>query len=196
MSVSIRNRHAAGQVDVRVIAAVLVLLAVALAAFFLLRPESAIEPVPAPAPVSDAPPLETVEPAKTEEERGDSARDVIAQLRAAADGPDYAEAHARAREFLAEGRKADAQILYFFAARGGYAPAAFELAGMYDPAHFDADASLMDEPDPFQAYRWYGEARDAGYADAEDRLVRLLAWAEDAAAAGDPAAEQLLLLGE
>ena len=72
--------------------------------------------------------------AATEEERGDSAREAIAALRAAPGGVDYDEAHRRAQEFNAAGRVADAQLMLFFAARGGHGPASFDLATLYDPA--------------------------------------------------------------
>lgn len=157
------------------------------------RPEPEPEPVPAPGP---ARPLETVEPAESPAERGDTARDVINDLEAAAGGPDYAEAYRRAEAFHSQERLADAQLLYFFAARGGHAPAAFTLASFYDPNHHSQDASLMDEPDAFQAYKWYRAADDAGDERAATRLDELRAWAEEAAAAGNAEAERLLLQWE
>lgn len=189
------RRRANGQVNVKVVIAVAAAVAIALAVYFMTRTETQVEPVPAPDSATQRP-LETVAPAKTKEERGDTGREVIARLRAAPGGADYAEALARAREFLSDGRKADAQLLYFFAARGGHAPAAFELGEMYDPAHFDADVGLMDAADPFQAYRWYVTARDGGHDGAAQRLQALRAWAESAAATGDADADRLLLQWE
>lgn len=143
--------------------------------------------------LSDPRPLQRVAPAETEEERGDQARRVIEDLQAAPGGPDYADAHARAQVFAEQGRFADAQLLYFFAARGGYGPAALELARSYDPTTFDEVQSLMDAPDAFQAYRWYQEAERAGVEAASARLAQLRAWAEGAAGSGDQEAERLLL---
>jgi TPR repeat protein len=178
-----------GETNTRLLIVVAALVIVLVVGFVLLRPKP--EPIPEPGR-----PLETVEPAQTAEERGDSAREIIAELQADADGPSYAEAYARAGEFLAEGRLADAQLLYFFAARGGYAPAAFDLAAFNDPNHFETASGLVTAPDPFQAYRWYTAARDAGDERAAGRLDALRAWAESASSAGDGDAERLLLQWE
>lgn len=109
---------------------------------------------------------------------------------------DNARAYARAQAFHAEGKLADAQLLYFFAARGGYAPAAFDLATFYDPNHFSTQSSLMKEPDPYQAYKWYRQSLQLGIHDAEARLAKLYVWTEGAADSGDMKAEQLLMLWE
>jgi TPR repeat protein len=178
-----------GKINTRVLIVLAVVVIVLIVALFLPRPQP--EPVPEPGR-----PLETVEPAKSAEERGDTAREIIAQLEAAPDGPDYAEAHARAQAYLAEGRSADAQLLYFFAARGGHAPAAFDLATFNDPNHAGTAAGLVAAPDPFQAYRWYTAARDAGDERASGRLETLRAWAESASGDGDTDAERLLLQWE
>lgn len=107
--------------------------------------------------------------------------------------PDYAAALDQARSLRAEGKMADAQLLYFFAARGGYAPAAFELAELYDPLHFDGTTSLMEQPDPFQAFKYYQQASQAGFDEAAGRLEALHDWAQQAAEEGNLDAEQLLL---
>src|SRR5690606_35830469 len=101
-------------------------------------------------------------------------------------------AFAEAEAFRAEGKLPDAHVLYFFAARQGHGRSAFELASIYDPLHFVPDNSLMDDPDPFQAFRWYTTAREAGIAEAADRLDALRRWATDAAANGDAEAERVL----
>ena len=181
-----RNR---GLIDMRVLIAVVVVAIVVLLAFFVFRPKP--EPIPEPGR-----PLEAVEPAESAEERGDTAREIVARLQANTGGPDYAEARARAQEFQADGRLADAQLLYFFAARGGHAPAAFDLATFYDPNHYAAASSIVAEPDPFQAYRWYAAARDAGDDRASERLDALRAWAESASQSGNDDAERLLLQWE
>ena len=193
-----------GQIDRRLLAGIAVLiLLVVVAGVYLLNDKP--EAVPVPEPVSSPetvtvvdPPrvLETVEPAKSEEERGDSAREVITELRKNPAEVDYAQAYTQAQEFQAAGNFADAQLLYFFAARGGDAQAAFELANLQDPNHFSAEAGLMDKPDPFQAYKWYRVARDAGDPRAATRLAELRSWTETAAAENDPDAARLLTIWE
>jgi hypothetical protein len=180
-----------GEINTRVLIGIgaVVVAIVAVVVVLSLRPEP--EPIPEPGR-----PLETVEPAQSAEERGDSARDIIAQLEAAPGGPDLAEAHARAQEYLAAGRSADAQLLYFYAARGGYAPAAFDLATFNDPNYAETESGLVAAADPFQAYRWYTAARAAGDDRASTRLEELRAWAESASGSGDSEAEQLLLQWE
>ncbi len=194
LTAACRRRHCRGRIDNRllVIIAIVALLVIIVAVFWL-KPEPEPEPVPAP---DSGRPLESVTPAESPAERGDSARDIIGELEAAADGADFAEAYRRAEEFLSQGRMADAQLLYFFAARGGHAPAAFSLATFYDPNHHSPESSFMDEPDPFQAYKWYSEAHEAGDQNAATRLDELRAWAEQAAAAGNADAERLLLQWE
>ena len=190
------SASSAGQIDRRLLAgiAVLVLLVVAAGVYLLYgKPEPLPVPVP---PVESSRVVETVAPAESKEERGDSAREIIAELRKNPAGIDYAQAYTRAQEFQAAGNFADAQLLYFFAARGGHGQAAFELASLQDPNHFSAEAGLMDKPDPFQAYKWYSVAREAGDQLAVARLAELRTWAEAAAAAHDPGAEQLLLQWE
>lgn len=135
-----------------------------------------------------------VEPA-TELERGDTARELIADLQEQRP-PDYARAYEAGREFQAENRLADAQLMYFFAARGGHGQAAFQLATMYDPNHFATASSVMPEPDPFQAYKWYSQARETGVADADPRLAALRDWTEQRAAEGNMEAERLLIQWE
>lgn len=147
------------------------------------------------APSPTAPPGEGVAPPA---ERGDAARETIAKLReAAADGQvDYDAAFEEAEAHRREGRLADAQLLYFFAARNGHARAAFELGTMNDPLHHDPSTSLLAEPDAFQAYRWYSQALDGGVREAADRLDALKRWANEQAAGGNAEAERLLLQWE
>jgi hypothetical protein len=185
-----------GQIDRRLLAGIAVLVVlVAGAGIYMLYDKP--EPVPVPEPVVDTPRvLETVEPAMSGEERGDSAREIIDELRNDPAGIDYELAFARAQEFQAAGNFADAQLLYFFAARGGHGPAAFEFASLLDPNYFSAEDGLMDKPDPFQAYKWYIRAREAGDQKADARLTELRSWAEAAATANDPEAARLLMQWE
>ncbi len=131
-------------------------------------------------------------PPITGPERAEDARAVIDQLEGAPT-PDYDAAFSDAERFQREGQLADAQLLYFFAARGGHAQSAFALATMNDPLHHSASTSLLPQPDAFQAYRWYTSAQDQGLEAAQARLDALRTWARDAAQAGDAEAERLLL---
>ncbi len=124
--------------------------------------------------------------------RAESAREIIAKLQSA-DHVDYDAAFEQAQHFQSQGQLADAQLLYFFAARNGNGQAAFALARMNDPVGFDPKASLLTKPAPFQAYKWYTVARDQGVQGAAERLQQLHSWADKAAANGDQQAEQLLL---
>lgn len=162
----------------------LIIAAVALIIFALFFLPDSTEPVPAPG---------TPSPATTADQRGDSARDLIADLQAGGGTPDYAAAYDKAQQFREAGQLADAQLLLFFAARGNHAPAAFELGALYDPTRFSAGQSILNKPDPFQAFKWYTQAREAGNATAGARLAELRSWAEQAAQAGDQEAQRLLL---
>ncbi len=129
-------------------------------------------------------------------ERAEDARGVIADLERGG-SVDYDAAFSRAQEFQQAGQLADAQLLYFFAARAEHGPSAFALATMNDPAHHSPQSSLLPEPDPFQAYRWYTVARDHGMTQAAtERLDALREWARSEAAAGNAEAERLLLQWE
>lgn len=197
MNEKLMRKVSRGAADTRTVAAVVVVGLLILAAVYFFWPEPEVEPVPSPAQAPgsmvEPPPLQVVEPAKTGEERGDSAREVIAELKAATGATDYQQAYARAQAFQADGHYADAHLLYFFAARGGYGPAAFDLGETYDPNHFQQDQGLMDGPDALQAYRWYKQALASGVEPAAGRLTQLRVWAEEPSRAGDVKAEQLLL---
>jgi len=131
-------------------------------------------------------------PATSKQAVPDIAREVISEQQQE-QAPDYAATLEQARSLRQEGKLADAQLLYFFAARGGYTPAAFELGELYDPLHFDVSSSLMEKPDAFQAFKWYQQAAQAGDGQAVTRLEELHDWAHQAAEEGDLDAEQLLL---
>lgn len=177
-------RAVAGNSQIYMIIVIIAILVIAVAAWvFFIRPSgSAVELTAPPPPTS-------------RQARPDSAREVISALKDST-SIDYAAAYESAGEFFDSGELADAQLLYFFAARGGNGPAALALAAMYDPVDFDASKSLMDEPDIFQAYKWYGKALEAGETTAAGHLNALRAWTEQAAANGDQKAEQLLLQWE
>lgn len=175
------ERGAASQRAVIVVGAVIVIAL----AVWLFYPRPVTDTVPETGGIG--PGAET-----TGEERGDSARELIAELQAAG-SPDYDAALERGQAFEEQGRLADAQLLYFFAARAGHSQAAYELGEMYDPTSFSAETSLMEEPDAFQAYKWYTQAYEGGVEAAEPRLAELREWTERESEAGNIEAEQLLL---
>jgi TPR repeat protein len=125
-------------------------------------------------------------------ERAADAREFIAEVREQTPET-YADAYERARQHQEEGQLADAQLLYFYAARGGHPDAEFALAQMNDPNHHEAATSLLEEPDAYQAYKWYSAALEHGSREAQARLDALRQWATTAAAEGNPEAERLLL---
>ena len=161
---------------------IIVVIALLIAVYFLFIRSSSEQVTPGSVPPT------------TSEERGDAAREVIAELKEEKTPKDLATAYEQAKEHRAAGRLADAQLLYFFAARSGHTPAAFDLATMYDPAYFNSDTSVMNKPDPFQAYKWYKQARDGGQAQAEARIDALKDWATQAARDGDANADRLMML--
>lgn len=128
-------------------------------------------------------------------DRGDTARETIAELRddSVAGETNYDEAYSQAEAHRQDGRLADAQLLYFFAARNGHGPSAFRLAEMNDPLYHDPATSLLPRPDAFQAYRWYSQALEGGVDEAAGRLDALRQWAENEAQAGNAEADRLLL---
>jgi TPR repeat protein len=145
--------------------------------------------------ITSTPPPVIPPPVTSKQARPDNARAIINDLNEQ-QSPDYTVALDRAHEFREAGQLADAQLLFFYAARGGYAPAAFELGEMYDPNYFEISSSLMDKADPFQAYRWYRQAQQSGNQEAPQRLAALQVWANEAAANGNGEAERLLLQWE
>jgi TPR repeat protein len=125
-------------------------------------------------------------------DRAEDAREFIADIREA-NPESYSAAFARAEEYQEDGRLADAQILYFYAARGGHPDAEFKLAEINDPNHHASATSMLAEPDAYQAYKWYRAALEHGSPRAQDRLDALHDWAMKAAAQGNSEAERVLL---
>jgi hypothetical protein len=117
---------------------------------------------------------------------------------AAPTGADAAldDAFEQAVAMQADGKLDDAQMLFFFAARQGHARSAYQYAEMNDPLHHTPGGSLLPEPDPNAAFRYYQVALESGYEAAAERLDALHQWTIDAAAAGDLDAEMLLLQWE
>jgi hypothetical protein len=127
------------------------------------------------------------------ERPGEEARALIERSRQGDQDPDLESVYRRAEGFIADGKLTDAHLLLFFAARRGHVLAARELGGMYDPIYFSTTTSIMDEPDPTQAYKWYRRAADGGDDIAQLRLLALKAWVEQAAKQGDEGARLLLM---
>jgi len=126
-------------------------------------------------------------------EPGLEARRYIRSLRDRGAPWPFDELMQKASVYLNEGRLADAWLLYFFAAREGHPEAMMTLAEQSDPNLFQPDSSLLDRPDPVQAWKWYSRALDAGFEPARQRLAALRDWAGQAATRGDREAEILLL---
>jgi hypothetical protein len=124
---------------------------------------------------------------------GARARALIAAMRAKGAREDLDAVFREAGQSLKDGRVADANLMYFYAARRGHAPAAFALAGLNDPLLFDKGQSLLGKPDVAQALKWYRMAAGAGHAEAQMRLQALESWVDAEARAGDPEAERLRL---
>jgi hypothetical protein len=124
---------------------------------------------------------------------GMRARQYIQQLRSAGEPYPLSQVFDKAQKYRHEGSLADAHLLYFFAARESHLPSLMVMAEMSDPLLFRAENSLLDQADAIQAFKWYRMAAELGQPGVDDRLEALRGWANDAAAAGDSQAEQLLL---
>ena len=126
-------------------------------------------------------------------DRGDNAREVIERARSGGKAPDLAAIHARAMEFFRAGQLADAYLLHFFAARRGHGPSIVRLGEMSDPLQHLKIGSVLDEPDPDQAFKWYSKALNLGVSGAKERLADLRAWVKSQSDKGDPNARRLLM---
>jgi hypothetical protein len=182
----------AGKGEVRVLLAV---AALAVLGWYLLSPSPPTEKQPAAAEHPVAPESAgngAGHEAAADSGRGDLARAVIEELRRQ-ERPDLSQIHERAERFHSVGLLADAYLLYFYAARQGHAPSALALGGMYDPETFGRKPSVLAQPDPAQAHKWYVAAANAGDPVGKRRLAELRARVERAAAKGDSDAGRLML---
>lgn len=173
-----------------------VILLGSVGAYYLLRDETK-PPPEAQGPVRQLPdsharPTLPSQPAQTQP--GDQARMIIEKLRQQEGTLDLSAVYAEADRFRAAERPVDAHLLHFFAARAGHAPSARLLAEMYDPIYFSSSSSVMDEPNPAQAVKWYRKAIEGGDELAKTRLEGLKVWVEKVAQQGDPEAQRLLML--
>jgi hypothetical protein len=150
------------------------------------------QPVPLPLPpVREEQSLE--EPDSAPQREGDTARSIVAELRADNTQPEPGELFARAEQLQSEGQLEDAYLLYRLAARQGHPQAALVLGTQADPAFYATETSVLPEADPQQAYKWYSAAAETGNEEAAQRLQTLRAYVEQAAADGDAAAARLML---
>lgn len=134
----------------------------------------------------------TVTPPPASTVPGASARELIRESRAGGGTPDVERLFPIANGFQRDGRVTDAHLLYFYLARSGHSESARLLAEMYDPLHYSSTSSMMDNPDPEQAWKWYSQAARAGDTIASERLEELRQWARDASARGNEQAGKLL----
>ncbi|MEJ2456506.1 MAG: hypothetical protein P8103_20490, partial [Candidatus Thiodiazotropha sp.] len=98
-----------------------------------------------------------------------------------------------AQEYQQQGHTTDAYLLWFYAARQGDGKAAFALASLYDPNHFQSGSTLVTAADATQAYKWYSTAARQSIPEAAERLQALRARLESQAESGDMSARRLLL---
>jgi len=124
---------------------------------------------------------------------GDAARRLIAELRAGGKTLTSDEILRQAEIYQQSQKPTDAYLLLFYTARRGDGKAAFALATLNDPNHFNADLSPLSEPDTTQARKWYDLAASQGISQATQRLQALRGSLETQASGGDPAAQRLLL---
>jgi hypothetical protein len=150
-------------------------------------PPQAEQPVPLPLPSVGK------DESAAKEHEGDRARAIVAKLRAGNTEPDSDEVFARAQQLQSEGQTADAYLLYRFAASQGHAQAALVLGTQADPAFYTSETSVLPEPDPQQAYKWYRAAAAAGNEEAVERLQQLREHVEQSAVDGNAAARRLML---
>jgi TPR repeat protein len=157
--------------------------------------EQSVTPTEAPSPPPESAEVvpETAAPGQAAQHAGEAARALIASFRQGDKNLTLEQLHAQASDYQRQGMSTDAFLLYFFAARKGYGPSAFELAKMHDPAHFTSGSDLLDEPDPVQAYKWYSIAAESGVTGAAEALQALRSSIEAAAKEGDMSAQRLLL---
>lgn len=130
---------------------------------------------------------------KRESVAGEQARAFIASLEKQQSGIDEQVILEQANQFSASGKTSDAYLVYFYLGLQGNGPAAMKLATMADPAHFSAENSFLDTPEPFLAYKWYNKASEAGETLAAERLETLKTWLQTVADKDDQRAQRLLL---
>lgn len=124
---------------------------------------------------------------------GETARGIITALRSGNDKRSLSEINQLAKAYQQQGQVTDAYLLWFYAARQGDGQAAFALASLHDPNHFEPGNSLLTTADTTQAFKWYSLAARQSIPQANERLQALRASLEAQANGGDMAARRLLL---
>ncbi|MCM8857864.1 MAG: deoxyribonuclease [Candidatus Thiodiazotropha sp.] len=125
--------------------------------------------------------------------KGEAARALISRLRSRESIFSSDQIVDQVIAFQQQGNLTDAYLLLFYAAREGDGPAAFALASMHDPNHFVEGNTLLDNPDAYQAHKWYVVAAEKDITAAQKRLQVLRSTTEEQAKTGDLAAQRLLL---
>lgn len=123
---------------------------------------------------------------------GEKARSMIADLKAKGTQPDLDKLFNYSENLITKGELEDAHLLLFYAARLGHIQSARVLGGMYDPNYYSADTSIMDKPDPAQAYKWYKKAAEGGDKKADQQLADLRILVEQDARRGQEESKLLL----
>jgi hypothetical protein len=140
---------------------------------------------------NDSAPAQSAQGGSADQGPGGAARSLIRELRAQVP-PDLQRAYQAAQEFQQAGKLDDAYLLYFYAAREGYGPAAMQLGRETDPSSFK-QGGLLDAPDELQANKWYSLAVQAGEPDASAALAKLRSTVEQQADGGDQRARRIML---
>ncbi|MCU7870242.1 MAG: hypothetical protein KZQ98_17190 [Candidatus Thiodiazotropha sp. (ex Lucinoma borealis)] len=153
--------------------------------------ESEIEDSPNPT-IQDTPTDQDI-PTDRVLKKGEAARALISRLRSKESIFSSDQIVDQVIEFQQQGNLTDAYLLLFYAAREGDGPAAFALASMHDPNHFVEGNTLLDNPDAYQAHKWYVVAAEKDITAAQKRLQVLRSTTEEQAKTGDLAAQRLLL---
>ncbi|MFN9092330.1 MAG: hypothetical protein ACK5V0_12730 [Alphaproteobacteria bacterium] len=159
----------------------LLLVAVAGAAWWF----SPAPPAQTPAPIATPAPPAPAERPWLERSDGMNLRDLVQSA------PDVAAIHAAALRRQAAGRHDDALVLFEEAGERGHAPALTAVARLYDPIGFVAGRPFR-APDPRAAARYYREATQKGDAAAQAPRAALKTWLEEQARAGNGTAETAL----
>ncbi|MCU7895392.1 MAG: hypothetical protein KZQ62_10960 [Candidatus Thiodiazotropha sp. (ex Lucinoma aequizonata)] len=125
--------------------------------------------------------------------KGEAARTLISRLRSRESIFSSDQIVDQVIAFQQQGNLTDAYLLLFYAAREGNGAAAFALASMHDPNHFVEGNSFLENPDTYQAHKWYIMAAEKDITAAQKRLQVLRSTTEEQAKTGDLAAQRLLL---
>jgi TPR repeat protein len=155
--------------------------------------DTAIDIATSESPAPGATAKQTEQPVNRPLAEGEAARAIIAAQRRGDDTRPLPEIDRLASDYQQQGRLTDAYLLWFYAARQGDGEAAFSLAGLYDPNHFEPGNSLVDSADATQAYKWYLAAARQSIPQAAERLQALRTSLQAQADAGDMTARRLLL---